>query len=193
MLNNQGPILLHDLVAMADEGEDVRNTLDDLAPHLPVRASDLLIGEDEDDTGVPSTLNTPLVRVQSQTPLMGRQEAAHSSGDPDSPQLPGYTTKDDAGADGDDTVHQPIKFYNVPNCIGANVHFPAADDAPPPEQVNVVYNEFIQKWILLALQYLGEPREVADTKSAVGGKSMTDVLSDWVGEHWGCESEDLVQ
>ena len=35
---------------------------------------------------------------------------------------PGYTTVDDAGNDGDDTIHSPISFYRVPNCIQSTVN-----------------------------------------------------------------------
>jgi hypothetical protein len=36
---------------------------------------------------------------------------------------PGYTTKDDGGEDGDDTVHSPIFFYRVPNCVESMLTF----------------------------------------------------------------------
>ena len=49
---------------------------------------------------------------QGQAPLVGSEEPK---------PFPGYTTKDDAGDDGDDTIHERIEFYNVPNCIQSTV------------------------------------------------------------------------
>ena len=51
----------------------------------------------------------------------------------------------------------------------------------------MIYNEFIQDWVLLALRYLGVKYEKEDTKATLDDKTMTDVISDWVGEHWACE------
>ncbi|KAI5361066.1 Putative calcineurin-like phosphoesterase domain, ApaH type, 5'-Nucleotidase/apyrase [Septoria linicola] len=169
VLNNQGPILLADLLAL--EGEN-QSKLHELLPHHPVRASSLLSADE-----APSKLR-PLSIGPSQIPL--------GSEDQDTPQVPGYTTKDDAGTDGDDTIHQPIRFYNVPNVIGTNVSFPSVA-AAGPETVDLVYNEFIENWVLLALRYLGEKREVKDASPAIDGKTLTDVISGWVHKHWACE------
>ncbi|KXT05543.1 hypothetical protein AC578_3689 [Pseudocercospora eumusae] len=173
MLNNEGPILLTDLLALG--GED-KSKLDELVPHLPVSANSLLHSE-----SLPTKLQ-PLIGVQSQVPFVGNDDK-----DKDQPQVPGYTTKDDAGSDGDDTIHQPIKFYDVPNCIGTNVSFPAAD--VEPEKVDLIYNEFIQNFVLLALRYLGEKREVEDTTSALHGKTLTDVISGWIHDNWQCKKD----
>ncbi len=43
---------------------------------------------------------------------------------------PGYTTKDDAGSDGDDTLHSEIEFYTVPDFIEVKVNFPGNDKDP---------------------------------------------------------------
>jgi hypothetical protein len=102
--------------------------------------------------------------------------------------FPGYTTQDDAGSDGDDTVHSEIKFYNVPNCIQSTIGF-KAEDEKVPETVDLMYNEFIQKWVLLALEYLGEQHSSDDTKSWENGKSFTEIMTDWVEENWGSEGE----
>ncbi|TID25137.1 hypothetical protein E6O75_ATG04342 [Venturia nashicola] len=100
--------------------------------------------------------------------------------------LPGYTTTDDYGKDGDDTEHSPITFYKVPNCIQAPVGFELGTVDEEKEIVDVVYNAFIQPWVLLALEYLGHKVSEKDTAPFVE-KSMTDVLSEWVGENWGGE------
>ncbi|KAJ4993006.1 calcineurin-like phosphoesterase [Stagonosporopsis vannaccii] len=103
--------------------------------------------------------------------------------------IPGYTTQDDAGDDGDDTIHSQIAFYNVPNCIQAAVGFDPADRNDQPQTVDLMYNEFIQKWILMALQYIGQGYTSDDTEVFAEGKSFTDIMTDWVSSHWAYEGE----
>ncbi|PVI06222.1 hypothetical protein DM02DRAFT_515142 [Periconia macrospinosa] len=123
-------------------------------------------------------------------PHMYDAHSADSSQDSET-VFPGYTTHDDAGTDGDDTVHSPIQFYKVPNCIQASIGFSASSDGAVqedvPDVVDIMYNEFIEKWILLALAYLGESYGVEDTHSYAGGKSFTDIMTDWVEEYWAAE------
>jgi Calcineurin-like phosphoesterase len=102
---------------------------------------------------------------------------------------PGYTTKDDAGTDGDDTIHSPINFYRVPNCIQAIIN-PAPGDIPPqppvaPATVDVVYIDFIQPWILLAFRFLGLEYSAEDTDPYMYGENLTTLLAKWVTENWG--------
>ncbi len=100
----------------------------------------------------------------------------------DSPDLiPGYTTKDDGGDDGDDTVHSPISFYQVPNCIQSQISFPDSGD---PEKVDVVFVDFIQPWILLALQFSGESYTRADVLEYMG-ETLTDLMAAWIKKNWG--------
>jgi hypothetical protein len=110
------------------------------------------------------------------------------SAEDENPLIPGYTTHDDAGTDGDDTIHSVIPFYRVPNCIQANVGF-SSDEDDTPKIVDLMYNEFVEKWILMALEYLGESYGGEDTESYADGKSFTDILTDWVKEHWGTEDD----
>jgi 2',3'-cyclic-nucleotide 2'-phosphodiesterase (5'-nucleotidase family) len=122
-----------------------------------------------------------IAQADSQQALLQEPHANDNS-----PELvPGYTTIDDLGKDGDDTIHSPISFYNVPNCIQAAVGFDAASISDDPEAVvDVVYNEFIQPWVLLALEYLGHKVAANNTISYIGGKTMTDVIADWVQGNW---------
>jgi hypothetical protein len=127
-----------------------------------------------------------LLTTQSHTVAPLRQGQTPLSSHDDGPKpFPGYTTKDDAGIDGDDTVHEPIQFYNVPNCIQSEVGFQDEE----PETVDLMYNAFIEKWVLLALEYLGASYGLEDTKVYDGGKSFTDLMTEWVGEHWACLEE----
>nr|POE89755.1 secreted protein [Quercus suber] len=178
LLNNDGPIALVDLIAVAsdDSAVDVQYTLPDLTVHTPQRTSDAR-RTDHDHEKV----------VQE---LGGQQVAliARSKDDHDQPLTPGYTTIDDAGDSGDDTVHAPIQFYNVPNAIASNVGFDPAD----VETVDIVYNQFIQDWVILALKYLGVEKTREDSSVALKGKTLTEILSTWVAEHWKCDDkEDL--
>ncbi|KJX92911.1 ser/Thr protein phosphatase family [Zymoseptoria brevis] len=171
ILNSENRILLSDLSA------SVANGLEDLSPPF-VSASVLSRSEAE--------------KVQSQDiyPSNG-QTILGGSGDSKNPQVPGYTTTDDAGTDGDDTIHQTIKFYDVPNCIGANITSTASVSiADEPDKVDLVYNAFVEDWVLLALEYLGEKRQKSDTQVAIDGKTLTDVLRDWVQDNWPCEKDD---
>lgn len=99
--------------------------------------------------------------------------------------FPGYITKDDAGQDGDDTVHSPLPYVRTPNCVQSEIDFPS--DGSNPQSVDIVYNEFVQPWVLLALGFLGAKYEAKDTQLFMHGESMTDVIRDWAKEHWPCE------
>ena len=105
--------------------------------------------------------------------------------DPDVELTPGYTTTDDAGSDGDDTVHAPITFYRVPNALESRIRFPAAA-AADPESVDLVYVDFIESYILLALRFLGTDYAERDTDVYMRGRDMTGVIGQWVREHWKC-------
>ncbi|SMR49308.1 unnamed protein product [Zymoseptoria tritici ST99CH_1A5] len=171
ILNSENRILLSDLSASATNG------LEDLSPPF-VPASVLSRSE--------------AAKAQSQDiyPSNG-QTILGGSGDSKNPQMPGYTTTDDAGTDGDDTIHQAIKFYDVPNCIGANITSTAGVSiADEPDKVDLVYNAFVEDWVLLALEYLGEKHQKSDTQVAIDGKTLTDVLRDWVQDNWPCKRDE---
>ncbi|EMD97113.1 hypothetical protein COCC4DRAFT_61777 [Bipolaris maydis ATCC 48331] len=62
---------------------------------------------------------------------------------------PGYTTTDDFGTDGDDTVHSPIPNYPQPNDLQANASFPL--DGSMPNSVDLIFLDFIADYIISAL------------------------------------------
>ena len=122
----------------------------------------------------------------------GRYRDSHQSplalGNPESsPLTPGYTTSDDAGNDGDDTLHSKIQFYRVPNCIETRVGFPESSSSSDPETVDLVYGSFIENYILLALRFLGTDYALGDTESFADGQSFTALLAKWVQENWAGE------
>lgn len=105
--------------------------------------------------------------------------------DGQSPALrPGYTTADDAGTDGDDTIHSEIAFYRVPNVIQSLVNPDFSKPLTDDTQVDVVFNEFIQPYLLQALRFVGMVKSDADCLSWGGDKSFTDLMAEWIGEHW---------
>jgi len=109
----------------------------------------------------------------------------------DEPDLaPGYTTHDDAGTEGDDTLHSQISFYNVPNCIEARVgttESTADDQEGPVEKVDLIYLEFIEPWILLALRFLGTDYQLSDANPYMEKKDFTSLIAEWVQMNWPCE------
>ncbi|MCJ1277727.1 hypothetical protein MMC21_005541 [Puttea exsequens] len=109
----------------------------------------------------------------------------------DADLTPGYTTSDDAGSDGDDTIHSPIKFYRVPNCLESHIAFPPTQS--DPASVDLVYVDFIESYILLALKFLGSDYAEGDTDVYMEGQTMTHVISEWVKGHWPCEDAVGVQ
>jgi hypothetical protein len=99
--------------------------------------------------------------------------------------VPGYTTKDDAGEDGDDTIHAPISFYKVPNCIQALI---SANTSGVPEKVDLIYIEFVQPYLALAAKFAGlELDFVRESDVYMPNITLTDLILEWVRKHWKCE------
>lgn len=94
--------------------------------------------------------------------------------------VPGYTTKDDIGSDGDDAVHSPVNFYTVPNCIQAKVGFP---EEGTPETVDLVFLDFIQPWVILALKFSGGDFNERDARLYANG-TFTELMAGWIKKNW---------
>ncbi|GAB1733995.1 hypothetical protein NU195Hw_g2098t1 [Hortaea werneckii] len=235
LLNSEGPILRR------EEGEDGLgfggNEMEGAVQEGLVRAvvpqrgfagRGQENGEEEEKGWVESSLGRkgggqiPLLSDDNPSSDIGSENPHHPSlpslhpehGNPDhpTPSVPGYTTHDDLGAAGDDTLHVPIRFFDVPNCVGSRVFFPApntttitplhdsdpaspekqhspSSPSPSPDKVDLVYNAFIEPWILSALEFLGEGYEKKDTEVAWGGRTMTEVVGGWVEGTWGCDED----
>lgn len=93
--------------------------------------------------------------------------------------IAGYTTKDDS-ADGDDTMYEPIKFYNQPNCVQTEIAFPEEGD---PETVDFVFLDFIQPWIIPALKFAGADYSDGDVEEYMEG-TFTYKMAQWISENW---------
>jgi hypothetical protein len=72
---------------------------------------------------------------------------------------PGYTTTDDFGTDGDDTIHSSIPDFFVTNDIQANASFPATGN---PTVVDVIFLDFIAPNVIAALAKAGASYTTAD-------------------------------
>jgi hypothetical protein len=201
LLNNEGPIVLE----MMDENTFLQPPEVHAArfrPHILSPQIFKFVGQNDHQVILRGEEHTEAIVTPAPTPVAADAADAPlptctfdlDKGEyicpkvPGTELFPGYTTKDDAGSDGDDTVHSEIQFYSVPNCIQAAIGF-SDDDDHAPETVDLIYNEFIQKWILLALEYTGQKYTSDDTKSWDEGKSFTDIMTEWVEEHWGSEDE----
>lgn len=98
--------------------------------------------------------------------------------------VPGYTTKDDAGTDGDDTLHSPISYYHVPNCIHALV---STNSSAVPETVDLVYIDFIERYVALAAKFARLDVNFAqESEVYMPAMSLTNLILDWVKKHWKC-------
>ncbi|KAI9770015.1 MAG: hypothetical protein M1840_003726 [Geoglossum simile] len=105
----------------------------------------------------------------------------HSQSGEEPSLTPGYITKDDSGDDGDDTLHNPIPNYQVPNCFQANASFPQDG---VPERVDLVFLDFIEPYVLLALRYLGQEYSSKHVQSYMGETTLSAVITQWVERNW---------
>jgi len=92
----------------------------------------------------------------------------------------GYTTEDDFGKDGDDTLHAPVPYFNIPNCIQSEIAFPVDST---PEKVDLVFIEFITPWVLVALKFAGGDYTNEDVGSYTK-ETFTELLAHWVKDNW---------
>jgi hypothetical protein len=116
-----------------------------------------------------------------------------SAFDPTSPQhpllssqkepdlVPGYTTKDAAGTDGDDTLHAPISFYQVPNVIQTPISLPSDKE---PETVDLVFIDFLKPWVLAGLEFTGAKYNTSDI-GVYRNETLTELMAGWIKENWG--------
>ncbi|KAK3991170.1 Metallo-dependent phosphatase-like protein [Cladorrhinum sp. PSN332] len=92
----------------------------------------------------------------------------------------GYTTRDDIGDDGDDSIHANINFHLVPNCIQTELAFPSEGE---PDTVDLVFFDFIQPFVLMALKLLGGRFGNEHVQSYLEG-TFTELWADWIEKNW---------
>jgi hypothetical protein len=116
--------------------------------------------------------------------MAGTGQMPLSAENPSGAVVPGYTTQDDAGDDGDDTIHSPISFYRVPNVFQATL---SANASATPETVDLVYIEFLQSYLTLAAKFAQLDLDFAkESESYMPGSTLTDLVLEWVGKNWPC-------
>ncbi|KAL1857706.1 hypothetical protein Plec18167_008791 [Paecilomyces lecythidis] len=100
------------------------------------------------------------------------------------PLIPGYTTVDAGGADGDDTIHSPIEEYQIPKCLGILV----STDNVVPEDVDLVYVDFIEAKLSLAAEEVGLTVNVSrDSAPYMASIPLSDLMVDWIQKNWACD------
>ncbi|KKK18509.1 hypothetical protein P175DRAFT_0498882 [Aspergillus ochraceoroseus IBT 24754] len=100
--------------------------------------------------------------------------------------VPGYTTIDDLGMDGDDTIHSPISFYQVPNCISPLI---GHEQSVAPPTVDLVYVDFIESYVSLAAKFVRLDVDFArDSDIYMPSTTLTDLIVDWVKNNWSCDA-----
>ncbi|KAF8470773.1 Metallo-dependent phosphatase-like protein [Kalaharituber pfeilii] len=106
----------------------------------------------------------------------------------DAALTPGYTTHDDFPPPSDDTPHRPIKYYFVPNAIVANHSFPEGIDEEAELKVDVVFFDFIERYVLAGLWVLGVRVGESEVEEYLGRDvDFGSLLRTWVGRNWPCE------
>ncbi|KAI1261675.1 ser/Thr protein phosphatase family [Xylariaceae sp. FL1019] len=160
-------------------GQVLKSSLDTKAPEVNSGVEDLVAEQPRETL----TLSHPDFYSDSQHPLFSDDDSLLSKDEPKI--INGYTTKDDLGTDGDDAVHSPIKFYEVPNCIQSKIAFPKTEDGEEeePETVDLTFIDYVQPYVLLALKYVGGDYKSEDVGVYLD-KTLTDVIAEWVGNNW---------
>lgn len=124
----------------------------------------------------------------TQHPLMTQQHEQAVISERDPQVFPGYTTIDDAGDDGDDTVHSPISFYHVPNVIQTLIQPPGTDPSEEAALVDLVYVDFIEPYIALAAKFSGLPVNLPADSAVYMDGTMTELIQAWIKENWKCDT-----
>jgi len=160
--------------------DDYRNGL---APPMQMnRGRDLIAGSNF----IPED-NTQFEVLVSQVPLSSDEHWRPNI-------LPGYTTSDDGGDDGDDTIHSSIPAFRVPNCIQASIQ-PDLESADPDvktkavsDKVDLVYVDFIERHIIDAAKFSGLDVDFKkDSAVYMPGRMLSDLILEWVKENWKCD------
>lgn len=135
--------------------------------------------------------------INQQYPLLPESKSGKGDGDHETkPMLiGGYTTRDDVSEDGDDTIHKPLNFYAVPNCIQAEVNMLSQKSTKEKDRtgdfakalvVDLVYVDFVEPWIFLALN-VASGRQTKYKKSDAHyymDGTFTEAMVRWIEANW---------
>ncbi|PIL26310.1 hypothetical protein GSI_12066 [Ganoderma sinense ZZ0214-1] len=93
----------------------------------------------------------------------------------------GYVTHDSCPGVGDDTLHSPLSFYNVPDFIGTDAPAGVADDAP----IDLVFVDFIEAQLLQLLNSLQSTKTFTTADVQVYSSVLgTAVLGLYAQKYW---------
>jgi hypothetical protein len=114
--------------------------------------------------------------VVDQIPLSGRV------------YTPGFKTADDAGTDGDDTIHSKINFFKPPGYLLAEVPWhPHKQSTPQDDVVDVIFVEYMQTLLNNAAKDLKLPLTFTTSTPYKPGTTFSGLLIDWVKKNWECK------
>ncbi|RPA97871.1 hypothetical protein L873DRAFT_1770763 [Choiromyces venosus 120613-1] len=136
----------------------------------------------QQDTETIDIQSTPLSNYHHQKPLTNSRPRHKYT------KVIGYATIDDAGTDGDDTIHIPLKHYRIPQIIQGNASFPQDWEANPPAKIDVVFFDFIAWHVAAGLNEVAgsEAYSTKDFLPYMGQEdTMTKLLLEHVAKYWG--------
>ncbi|KAK0267034.1 hypothetical protein LTR35_016611 [Friedmanniomyces endolithicus] len=119
----------------------------------------------------------PIRRDDCQSPhpdqLLGKRAVASAIKRQSIALTPGYTTTDDLGSDGDDTLHSHIANYvdSIPAFIGANASLTSSLTATSP--VDLIFIDYIDSDVLPALALLGATYTMLDIQYYINSSFST--------------------
>ncbi|KAK0633220.1 Metallo-dependent phosphatase-like protein [Immersiella caudata] len=94
--------------------------------------------------------------------------------------LPGHTTVDGMGSDGDDTIHETYSYYTPPSVVTTEV---GIQERETPEKVDFVFISFMKKHVLSVFKNLNSTYGEDDMKD-YGEYKLDGGIYDWVRMHW---------
>jgi hypothetical protein len=103
-------------------------------------------------------------------------------------KIKGYTTKDDFGHTGDDTVHEHFDIFEPPKVLQANGSFPADYTISPPEVVDVVFFDFIAENVAAGLNTIVGKEKYKASEFGMYMRhedTLTKLILEFVDKRWG--------
>lgn len=84
---------------------------------------------------------------------------------------PGYTTTDDFGTDGDDTIHSEIAYYEQPDYVQGNASFPV--NGSDPSVVDVVFLDYFASSVISVLGNSGANYTLDDVSYYIDVRTLS--------------------
>lgn len=122
------------------------------------------------------TLSEPLYEMSAAKSALWREECPRI----DEPDLtPGLTTSDDYGCDGDDTLHNTLDEFPIPNVVQSEELI--SED--PESLVHFVFYSFLKPNVLEAVNVLSDEKSYKDSHcKTYGGNSTKKLLEEFIKE-----------